>query len=621
MCGFTGWFDSASEDVDLCKKILQHMTRAIAHRGPDASGYYLQGPIALGHRRLAVLDLASSIQPMCSEDGRYVLAYNGELYNFRELRKELQALGCSFRTEGDTEVVLQALIVWGEGILSQMRGMFAFAFWDNQTESLLLARDHLGVKPLHYAYESGRLVFGSEIKSLLEHPKVSREINPLAIGLYLECQYIPTPHTIYQHIQKLPAAHLLRMTKEGMELECYWTPSYSPKFEYDEPTALDLFEKHLQSAVSSMMVSDVPIGAFVSGGIDSSLIAALMQKASDRPAKIFNLGFSNNSSHSEHEYAAAVAKHLQAEHYPLMISTQDAINALDQWVDIYDEPFGDSAALPTLLLARFARSHVTVVLTGEGADEVFAGYSNYQKRLKELKLCSRLGSKYSPLPYMYSFLPTALRKDRILKASSRPASRRYTTISSVVDVELHKSALSPALYRAQDSSLENIAEQHYFTCNSDAYLDRMLHIDKKLWLADDLLTKVDRATMAYSLEARVPYLDHMLVEFAARLPTGFKIHQGTRKYLMRRLATSYLPQTIINRPKQGFSIPFHEWMHGDLKPLMDDVFSEGGILKRNIFRKGIIERWRREDRNHTRLWALLTLELWFRRYAPDYRCG
>lgn len=598
MCGFTGWFDPHPQT----KEVLERMTAALTHRGPDDFGIFCKGPIGLGHRRLAIIDLAASLQPMVHN--QYALAYNGEVYNFRELRQELENLGHRFRTEGDTEVLLHALMEWGEAVLPRLQGMFAFAFWDGET--LLLARDHVGVKPLYICWNEGRLLFASEIKALLEHPAVSREIDPNAIGLYLECQYIPAPFTIFRQIRKLPAAHFIRLKRGQMEEKRYWTPQYLPKFEFDEETALELLEKELRRSVKSMMVADVPLGAFVSGGIDSSLIAALMQEESGQKAKFFSIAL--NHVHSEQEHAARVAAFLGADFHPLTVNANDMIGALDQ---LFDEPFGDQAALPTLLLSKLTRNHVKVVLTGEGADEVFAGYSNYPKRLKEAPLCEKWRKFYSPI---HRFMPEKLRKNRLFKAMARPKSRRYTTIPNLFDTEIHGSLLTRSFRAAQTTRLEHLAEAHYFGCDSDEYLDRMLHIDTSLWLADDLLTKVDRATMAYSLEARVPYLDHRLVEFAARLPAHFKLRGSEGKYLLKKLAgKGLLPQEIINRPKWGFVIPLKEWMAKDLKPLLDDVLSPGGLLGRNIFRP------RLNEKNATRLFSLLSLELWFRRYAPNYR--
>jgi len=600
------------------------MTRSLTHRGPDAEGYYFQGPIGFGHRRLSIIDLAASHQPMISPDGRYVLSYNGELYNFRELRSELEHCGHSFRTAGDTEVFLHALIEWGEEALSRLQGMFAFSFWDAKEETLLLGRDHCGVKPLYYSWDKGRLLFASQIKSLLEHPTVSRDIDPNAIRLYLECQYIPAPYSIFRTIRKLPAAHFLRLKNGSIELKRYWTPQYLPKFDFDEQTAIEQLTRELHRSVSSMLVADVPLAVFVSGGIDSSLIASLVQANSTRPVKIFNLGF-NEVLRSEHQFAAQVASYLGADHHPLIVTEDDVIGTLDTWAEAFDEPLGDQAAMPTLLLSRLTSQSVKVVLTGEGADEVFAGYSNYAKRLKEASLAARLGAKFSPFHLIYRLLPPVARKNRVFKAASRPLARRYTTIPNMFDSELHSSYLTPALLDRPRFSLEHLAENHYSSCDSSEYLDRMLHIDSNLWLPDDLLTKVDRATMAYSLEGRVPYLDHRLVEFAARLPAHFKLRNGEGKYLLKKVAANgLLPPEIVWRPKYGFSMPLREWLSVKLQPLMNEALSPAGLLGRNILRPGLVEKLRSEEakgrRLHAgRLWGLLALELWFRRYAPDFR--
>jgi asparagine synthase (glutamine-hydrolysing) len=599
MCGFTGWFDLYPQN----KEILEKMADAIKHRGPDASGMYFHGPIAFAHRRLSIIDVSASHQPMIHD--QYALVYNGELYNFQELRLELKGLGHAFKTEGDTEVLLHALIEWGEAVLPRLQGMFAFAFWDAREETLLLACDHMGVKPLYICQSEGKLLFGSELKALLEHPAVSRDIDPNAIRLYLECQYIPAPFSIFRQIRKLEPAHFLKMVKGQLEQKRYWTPSYLPKFTFDEKTAIDLLEIELKRSVKSMLVADVPVGAFVSGGIDSSLIAAFMQK--EQKTKIFSIALDHD--YSEEEYARKVAQYIGAEFYPLVATPKDVIGALDT---SFDEPLGDQAALPTLLLSKMAREHVKVVLTGEGADEIFAGYSNYPKRLKQLALYNKL--RFLFWEKWYRFLPRSLRKDRFIKAASRPLSRKYTTIPNLFCVETHSSLLSSAL--RQEVTLEDLAERHYFECDSNEYLDHMLHIDQNLWLSSDLLTKVDRATMNYSLEARVPYLDHRLVEFAARLPISFKLHKNVGKYLLKQVAKKgWIPSEIIERPKRGFVLPLHEWMQGDLKPLLDDALSSHGLMGRNIFKKDLMK----SSHHATRLFALLSLELWFRKYAPNFR--
>lgn len=606
MCGFTGWIDSDPQTMH----VLEKMTETLFTRGPDASGFFLQGSAGLGHRRLKIVDLEGSLQPMMSADGRFVLAYNGELYNYRELREELQALGRVFQTQGDTEVLLQALIVWGEEALTRFVGMFAFAFWDKQTETLLLARDHLGVKPLYIYRDDQRILFGSEIRALLEHPACSRNIDANAIGLYFECQYIPSPETIYEKIKKLPPAHALRYKKGALDQWCYWTPRYLPKVEAD--SAEIVLEEKLRASVRSMMIADVPIGAFVSGGIDSSLIAAFMQQESNRPIEMFSIAL--NHGHGEQQHAKTVAEHLGAKFHPIVVSAADLMNTLHCALD---EPFADQASLPTLILSKATRNHVKVVLTGEGADEIFGGYSNYGKRLKDDPICNMLYG--SPLPYLYPFMPAKLRKSRLCMASARPISRRYSGVPNLFSRETYKSVFARSFLDLQADTLEKRAEKYFFECDSEEYLDKMLHIDTRLWLADDLLTKVDRATMAYSIEARVPYLDHRLVEFACRLPIQLKMQGMNGKIILKKIAEKHLPAEIVHRPKWGFVMPLGDWLAKELKPLVNDALSS--LETRNIFKVSSIMQLRDRPKKSDamRIYSLLVLELWFRKHASNYR--
>jgi asparagine synthase (glutamine-hydrolysing) len=623
MCGIAGWVDPNP----AAHEVLQRMCGAIAHRGPDADGFHVEGEAALGHRRLAVIDLEASRQPMSTEDGRHTLAYNGELYNFLKLRAELEKLGVRFRTAGDTEVVLQALAAWGPSAIRRFRGMFALACWDARERSMLLARDPLGIKPMLYAWDGRRLLFGSEIKALLPHPSISRELDLDAIRLYLECQFIPAPHTVYRAIRKLPQAHTLLLKDGRLEVERYWRPSSQPRHAMDEREAEEALDRELRASVESMLVADVPLGAFVSGGIDSSLIAAVMQSMRSAPIDVFNVGFTDPGAQSEHAHARRVADHIGATMHTLMLSTDDVPKVLEPCIDLFDEPFGDQAALPTFLLAGLARRHVTVALTGEGADEVLAGYGNYARALRQSRTADLLGAPWSPLPWLYPWLPAQLRKERLLKAAARARNRRYVTIPSILDAEMHRSMLSSGMLAATGgsrwSSLETHAAPHHDACDSPDYLDRMLHVDMNLWLPDDLLTKVDRTTMAHSLEARVPYLDHRFVEFASRLPPAMKIGALGGKHLLKRVALRYLPQEIVLRPKQGFMLPLRHWLSHGLRPATERALSPTGLARRNIIRPSVLERLRREQfgpkpRHSIRTWALLSLELWFERNHPGF---
>ncbi len=628
MCGLSGFIDLSPTWSDS-SVVLRRMNRRLSHRGPDAEGYFEQGIAHLGHRRLSVIDIESSLQPMASADERYTLVFNGEVYNFQALREELRGAGRHFRTRGDTEVVLQAIAEWGDSSLGRLQGMFAFACWDTDTQSLFAARDHVGVKPLYYYWDGALFAFASELKALLEHPAISREIDLDALGLYLECQYIPTPLTIYKGIRKLPPGHALRLKKGELEIWPYWNLDYRQKPDWDEAESARRLDVELRRSVESMLVSDVPLGAFVSGGVDSSVIAALMTDITGKPIDTFNLGFlhedqSRDTSQSEHEEAAAVARHIGARHHALMVTPSDVLGAFDSWVDVFDEPFGDQAALPTMLLSRLTRQSVTVALTGEGADELFSGYANYRKRVREEEITAILGSRFSPLRAMVPLMPALWQKDRIVKAIGLPLAQRYATIPNLFDRSTHPALFSDSLLAAQRTHIADYAEAFFNRCNSASYLEKIMNVDMRLWLPDDLLTKVDRATMAYSLEARVPYLDHKFIEFVAQLRPELKQHGKTTKYLLKKVAEKYLPRDIIYRNKQGFVMPLTQWLEGGLKPRMEHALSAGGLDRRGLFRRGALQRvlgeHRRGRSNHAgRLWALTVLELWFERYQPDFR--
>ena len=627
MCGLSGFVDLAGTTRDA-DEVLRRMNRRLTHRGPDAEGYFQQGPAYLGHRRLSVIDIAASSQPMSTTDGRHTIVYNGEVYNYRALREKLQSCGRVFRTAGDTEVALQAVAHWHDDALEQLQGMFAFAFWDAKTQSLFAARDHLGVKPLHYFWDGKLFAFASELKALLEHPGIRKEIDLDALGLFLECQYIPAPLTIYKHIRKLPAGHALRLERGHLKTWPYWQVDYRSKPCWDEAESLSRLDSELRRSVQSMLVADVPLGAFASGGIDSSLVAALMTDITGKPIETFNLGFlhSDNSldtSQSEHEEAAAVAKHIGSRHHALMVAPDDVLDAFDHWVDVFDEPFGDQAALPTMLLSKLTRREVTVALTGEGADELFSGYANYAKRVSDERYTRVLGHEYSPLRALVPQLPALWQKDRIAKAMGLPLSHRYATIPNLFDREVHPALFSDAFLSHQKTRIADYAAGFFDQCNSSSYLEKIMNVDMRLWLPDDLLTKVDRATMAYSLEARVPYLDHKFVEFVAQLNPAFKQRGKTTKYLLKKIAEKYLPHDIIYRPKQGFVMPLTQWLDGALKPRMELALGAAGLEKRGLFRDGALQRVLLEHRkgssNHAgRLWALTVLELWFAKYAPDF---
>ena len=621
MCGIAGLVTDAPDAA----RTVAAMTRAIAHRGPDAEGFADDGRAHLGHRRLSVIDVAGSPQPMYSADGAVVLIYNGEIYNYRELRDELARGGYRFRTAGDTEVLIAGWYAWGERVVERLRGMFAFALWDARSATFFAARDHVGVKPFHYAWDGRALVFGSELKAVLASAAVARDVDLASLRLYLECQFVPQPATIFRGVRKLPPAHTLTLRGSDLVVRRYWEPRYEPKHRFADADAAAALERELMESVRGMLIADVPLGAFLSGGVDSSLVAALMTKLVDGPVDTFNIGFEGDVDVSEHREAARVARHLRSRHHAVMLGADDVLDAFDHWVDVFDEPFADQAALPTMLLAEYARRHVTVVLTGEGADELFGGYTNYRKRIAEEWLTRWLGAPMSPARAVVAALPTRWRKDRLLRAIAEPLPRRYRSIPNLFDALLMPELLSPAMLAATRGAADagELAAAHFARNDAEQYLDKLLHVDLSFWLPDDLLTKVDRATMAHSLEARVPYLDHRVVEFCSRLAPRHKIRGREHKWLLKRVAERYLPTDIVERGKQGFVMPLSQWLEGRLSREIDAHLGPGGLDRRGIFRRGALARLVTDHRAGTRrhagrLWALLILERWFRRYLPDW---
>ena len=615
MCGIAGYLGRAPAQ----ESVIRRMTRKLAHRGPDAEGFHFDRELALGHRRLSIIDIEGSRQPMTSTDGRFTVVFNGEIYNFAALRDELEQAGCMVRTRGDTEVLLHGYATFGAAILRKLEGMFAFAIWDARERSLFVARDHFGVKPLYYFWDERTFVFGSELKALLEHPEVDSEIDLDALGLYIECQYIPSPRSAYRRIMKLEAAHALLLRERRLEKFQYWRLDYSRKQRAEEPDTIEALERSLRRSVEAMLVADVPLGCFLSGGIDSSLVAALARDISGRAIDTFHLGFACETPSNEHVEAAAVAEHIGSRHHVLLLEPSSLLSAFDAWIDIFDEPFGDPAALPTMLLSRMAREHATVVLTGEGADEILGGYDNYQKRTSEERLTRVLGAPFSPLRHLVPLLPPLLRRDRVLRPIGEPPARRYATIPNIFDRAVLPSVMTETFWRAQSSTIVDFAERQYEECNSPDYIEKIMHVDARLWLVDDLLTKVDRATMSVSLEARVPYLDHLFVEDCARLEPRWKRNGAVGKYIVKKIAERYLPPSLIHRRKQGFTLPLNEWLAGPLRKEVDAAigtsFARRRLVRPAYLRRLLEQQW--AGRNHTgKIWNLLILEKWLARYAP-----
>ncbi len=602
------------------------MSDAIRHRGPDEDGFYFKGPAGLGMRRLAIIDLKGGQQPIHNQDRTAWIVFNGEIYNYRELREKLEKLGHIFYTNSDTEAIIHAYDRYGSDCPNHLRGMFAFAIWDERTDELFIARDRVGKKPLLYAQVNGDFVFGSEFSTLLQHPSISRDIEPEAIHHYLSFMCVPAPLTAYRAIRKLEPGHSLRLRKGELSIQRYWQPDFSRKLKIDEQEAGERAIEILRDAVKVRLMSEVPLGAFLSGGIDSSAVVALMSEESSEPVKTFSIGF-EEQDFSELHHARRVAEHVGAEHHEFIVRP-DALEVLPLLVEHYGEPYADSSAIPTYYVARETRKHVTVALNGDGGDECFAGYERYA--------AMRLAERYHRLPgvlrsgvidHAVGMIPTSeTRRSRVrdakrfIQAASLPRVDRYLRWISVFDTPV-KHEMYTDSFRDQ-TALKNSAallEPWFALANGAGIVDAALLADTMTYLPNDLLVKVDIATMAVSLEARSPFLDHKVIEFAASLPEKLKLHGLTTKYLLKRVLRQLLPAENLSRRKMGFGVPIGHWFRGKLEPFMRETILSERALKRGYFRpeviRNMVELHVRGERDHShQLWTLMMLELWFQRF-------
>ena len=573
MCGIAGIYHlQTAKPVEEAR--VRAMADAIAHRGPDGDGVWTAPGVGLGHRRLAIIDLVGGVQPMASEDGRTVLIFNGEIYNFLEVRAELEALGHRFRTHSDTEVILQAWQRWGPDCLSRLNGMFAFAIHDARQGCLFLARDRLGVKPLHYAELSdGSVIFGSELKALLVHPLLRRTPDFSAIDDYLGLGYVPDDASIVAGVRKLPAGHYL-MLRRGMPMPWpvqWWDVSYADREKGSAAALGDALVDKMRAAVTSRMIADVPLGAFLSGGVDSSAVVALMAEASKQAVRTCSIGF-DHPDFDETPYATMVAKRFATDHRSRIVSADD-YGLIDRLVRAFDEPFADASALPTYRVSQLARETVTVALSGDGADEAFAGYRrltffNTEEKVRRLLPAGLRGGLFGTLGRIYPKLdwaPQMLRAKTTFQELGRSSEEAYADAVGVTARPLRQRIYSD---RARRELQGHRAEDRYIAAMRGAPardpLDRAQYADMKIWLPGDILTKVDRTSMAVSLEAREPLLDYRLIEFGARLPVAMRVRGATGKWLMKQAMRRYLPDDILFRKKMGFSTPIGAWFRGPL---------------------------------------------------------
>ncbi len=617
MCGIAGQVNVDQRPVD--RRILEQMGRRLRHRGPDDSGIYAEGPVGLVHQRLSILDLSpAGHQPMGNEDGTVWVVFNGEIYNFQELRDSLTGEH-TFRSRTDTEVLLHLYEELGLNCVSKLRGMFAFAIWDIPRRRLLLARDRVGKKPLFYSVNEQGIAFASEIKALLTDG-ASRDVDPLAIHHYLTFQYVPAPRTIFQDIKKLKPGHLL-VYEEGKATEsAYWTLHYEPKTNRSEDECVEQFRALLEESVRLRMISDVPLGAFLSGGVDSSAVVAVMSRLSSTPVRTFSIGF-KEAAYNELDYARQVAARFRTEHHEFIVEPK-AIEVLSTLIRVYDEPFADSSAIPTYYVSQLSRPFVTVVLNGDGGDELLAGYGRYALTPTD-RLAARWlsGTTRNLLGEMVASLPAGLGRVRsCLVRMLAPFSRAYLSricyFSPSEKQALYTSEFSETA-RSEDSY--DLLLRWFEAAQAADLLDQLLSVDTGSYLPDDLLVKVDRATMAHSLEGRSPLLDHHLLEFAAALPVEMKVKQGTSKYLMKRAMRGILPDEVLDRPKMGFGVPIDQWFRGPCRDLLRETLLSARARARGYFSPRAVERiveahQRMEGNFGYRLYALLMLELWHREY-------
>jgi asparagine synthase (glutamine-hydrolysing) len=627
MCGIVGIV--GREDRQVSEGLLSRMCEAIRHRGPDEDGFYREGAVGLAMRRLAIIDLKGGQQPIHNEDRSAWIVFNGEIYNYRELRAELEKLGHRFYTDCDTEVIVHAYDRYGAECPKYLRGMFAFAIWDERTEELLLARDRVGKKPLLYAHLDGQLVFGSEFSALLLHPDISREIDRRALHYYLNFMCVPAPLTAYRDIRKLEPGHTLRYRpRDGrIKMERYWQPDFSHKLKLSEEEAGERAVEILREAVRVRLMSEVPLGAFLSGGIDSSAVVALMSEQSSAPVKTFSIGF-EEQDFSELHHARRVAEHVGAEHHEFIVRP-NAMEVLPTLVEHYGEPYADSSAIPTYYVARETRRHVTVALNGDGGDECFAGYERYA--------AMQLAEKYhrvvpaalgrSLIDRAVELLPAPAnnrtrvgRVKRFMRAAALPKIERYLRWTSVFDREAQRELYSES-FRRETAQLDaaHFLAPWFAGVNGSGLLDATLLADTMTYLPNDLLVKVDIASMAVSLEARSPFLDHHVIEFAASLPENYKLRGLTTKYLLKRVLKQLLPSENLERRKMGFGVPIGHWFRGEMQGFLRETLLSEKALKRGLFNPAavtrLVEQHTRGERNHEhQLWTLLMLELWFQRF-------
>jgi asparagine synthase (glutamine-hydrolysing) len=635
MCGISGFIDFNRKTT---KEILEKMNRIMAHRGPDGEGYGMYqndtATVGLGHRRLSIIDLsAGGNQPQTY--GALHITFNGEIYNYAEIKKELEAKGHQFHSHSDTEVILHAYAEWGSAALQKFIGMFAFAIYDEAQQKLFTCRDRAGVKPFFYYWKDGLFLFGSELKALVQHPAFVKQINLDAVAAFMQFGYVPTPHCIFEDAHKLKPGHFLEVdiNTHALQTTQYWNvyDAYNkPTLKIDLPEAIEETEKLLTSAFQYRMVSDVPVGVFLSGGYDSSCVTAILQKNNTEKIKTFTIGVPD-AGLNEAPYAKEIAAYLGTDHTEYYCTEKEALEIVPQLPFFYDEPFADSSAIPTTLVSRIARQKVTVALSADAGDEIFAGYNRYDFMMK-------YGNRLKKVPGFVRKTTAAVMD--IVPANSIPVLNkkylfhsRYEKMKSLLKEPSAKNILmsmtqqmnekdTAALFKGNIEKLSSFFDSNELKKEHYSILSYMMAVDYQTYLLDDILQKVDRAGMSVSLEGREPFLDQRIIEWAAQLPMEYKYNNGNKKFIIKEIVHKYLPKEMMDRPKMGFGIPISNWLQNDLKPFVDMYFDETFIEKQNIFRNDIIQRIKKsfydgKIERAEKIWYLLMFQMWYDKWMNN----
>jgi asparagine synthase (glutamine-hydrolysing) len=624
MCGIAGFHGQGDQEI------IKKMTNKLERRGPDDEGFYSQNDLHFGFRRLSIIDLSGGHQPMSNEDETIWAMLNGEIYNFKALKEELEAQGHKFKSKSDTEVVVHLYEQWGTEFLNKLNGMFAIAIWDKKSQRLILARDRLGQKPLYYSVVGDTLIFSSEIKSALEHPLVKKELDYNSLNKYFLYEYVPAPNSIIKNLNKLEAGHFVVWQNKQLINEKYWDVSFgSQKSESSHHDTLNNYNRLLENSVKKRLVSDVPLGIFLSGGIDSSTITYFASKNSNSKIKTFSIGF-DDKSFDETDYAEQVAKYFKTEHYHKKCSPKDLIDTISDIARINDEPLADASILPTHLLSKFTREKVTVALGGDGGDEFLAGYPTFQamKLAKIIRLLPRVVINF--ISKLANLLPVSMdnfsfdfKIKRLLSGyDSTPEIQNQIWLGSFNSTESKKLFTNNARNKIDFGSGFSDIKKLLKKVESHTLSNRLLYLYQKQYLADDILVKADRASMYNSLEVRAPFLDHELVEFTNSLPYNLKLNKFTTKYILKESMKGKLPDNILNRSKKGFGVPIGKWINEELRDFTDQLLNSNTIKSQGIFNYDYIHEILKEHRSNTadhrkKIWTLMMFQIWYNNFITE----